>query len=147
MRSGSPQRLRVAVVGAGSSGLLLALLLQRQGHEVSLFERAPGLRSEGCGILLVAAGVEAIAAAAVPGLLEALLASGQPVQRFVIRNLRGDTIETSPVARPARTAGPADPPSRHPAGTLGSHGFGRLPVGQRAAVLAPGRLRRGRGFR
>jgi 2-polyprenyl-6-methoxyphenol hydroxylase-like FAD-dependent oxidoreductase len=35
----------------------------------------------------------------VPGLLEALLASGQPVQRFVIRNLRGDTIETSPVER------------------------------------------------
>jgi hypothetical protein len=99
MNSGSGRPLRVGVVGAGSSGLLLALLLQRQGHGVELFERAPALRTDGCGILLVSSGVEAVAAAAVPGLLEALLAGGLPVQRFVIRNLRGDTIETSPVER------------------------------------------------
>jgi 2-polyprenyl-6-methoxyphenol hydroxylase-like FAD-dependent oxidoreductase len=99
MSSGSGRRLRVGVVGAGSSGLFLALLLQRQGHWVELFERAPALRTDGCGILLVSSGVEAVAAAAIPGLLEALLAGGQPVQRFVIRNLRGDTIETSPVER------------------------------------------------
>ncbi|MFM7312988.1 MAG: FAD-dependent oxidoreductase, partial [Cyanobium sp.] len=93
------QPLRIAVVGAGSSGLLLTLLLQRQGHRVSLFERSSRLRSEGCGILLVRSGVEAIAAAAVPGLLDALLAGGRPVERFVIRNLRGDLIETSPAGR------------------------------------------------
>ena len=88
-------RLRIAVVGAGSSGLLLTLLLQRLGHHVELFERSPRLRSEGCGILLVRSGVEAIADAGIPGLLADLLAAGRPVERFVIRNLRGDLIETS----------------------------------------------------
>jgi len=87
------------VVGAGSSGLLLTLLLQRQGHHVELFERSPQLRSEGCGILLVRSGVEAIAGAGIPGLLDDLLAAGRPVEQFVIRNLRGDLIETSPAER------------------------------------------------
>ncbi|KEF42246.1 MAG: hypothetical protein ER33_06910 [Cyanobium sp. CACIAM 14] len=93
--------LRIAVVGAGSSGLLLSLLLQRQGHRVSLFERSPQLRTEGCGILLVKSGVEAVAAAAIPGLLDDLLAGGHPVQRFVFRNLRGGLIEASSAEREA----------------------------------------------
>ncbi|MCX5960309.1 MAG: FAD-dependent monooxygenase, partial [Cyanobacteria bacterium] len=84
---------------AGSSGLLLALLLQRQGHQVCLFERAPDLRPEGCGILLVRSGVEAIAAAGIPALLEEILAAGLPVSRFVVRNLRGDLINSSPAER------------------------------------------------
>lgn len=87
------------MVGAGSSGLLLTLLLQRQGHHVELFERSPQLRSEGCGILLVRSGVEAVAGAGIPGLLNDLLAAGRPVEQFVIRNLRGDLIETSPAER------------------------------------------------
>ena len=99
--SSAPTGLRIAVVGAGSSGLLLALILQRQGHRVSLFERSPRLRTEGCGILLVKSGVEAVAAAAIPGLLDDLLAGGHPVQRFVFRNLRGDLIEASPAEREA----------------------------------------------
>ena len=97
--SSAPTGLRIAVVGAGSSGLLLSLILQRQGHRVTLFERSPRLRTEGCGILLVRSGVEAVAAAAIPGLLDALLAGGHPVQRFVFRNLRGDLIEASPAER------------------------------------------------
>jgi len=90
---------RVAIVGAGSSGLLLALLLQRQGQQVCLFERAPDLRPEGCGILLVHSGLEAIAAAGIPALLEEILAAGLPVSRFVVRNLRGDLINSSPAER------------------------------------------------
>ena len=88
-------------MGAGSSGLLLALALQRQGQQVCLFEKAPELRPEGCGILLVRSGVEAIAAAGIPGLLEEILAAGLPVSRFVVRNLRGDLIESSEAEREA----------------------------------------------
>ena len=91
--------LRVAIVGAGSAGLLLALLLQRQGHQVVVFEKATQLRSDGCGILLVQAGCAALAAAGVDDLLAEVLAAGLPVQRFVVRNLRGDQIEASPVQR------------------------------------------------
>jgi len=98
--------LRIGVVGAGSSGLLLSLILQRQGHTISLFERSSQLRTEGCGILLVRSGVAAIANAGVPGLLDDLLAAGQPVRRFVFRNLRGDLIDTSPADSEA-----GEPPS------------------------------------
>jgi 2-polyprenyl-6-methoxyphenol hydroxylase-like FAD-dependent oxidoreductase len=93
--------LSVAIVGAGTSGLLLATLLHRQGHRVEVFERAERVRTDGCGILLVKSGVEAIAASAVEGLLERLLAQGLPVNRFVVRNLRGDLIESAPAERQA----------------------------------------------
>lgn len=95
----TPHPLSIAVVGAGSSGLLLSLLLQRQGHRVCLFEKAAELRAEGCGILLVRSGVEAIAAAGIDGLLDELLAAALPVSRFVVRNLRGDLINSSEAER------------------------------------------------
>lgn len=92
-------RQRIAIVGAGSAGLLLAVLLQRQGHAVTVFEKAERIRTDGCGILLVQAGCAAIAAAGLAGLLEEVQAAGLPVQRFLVRNLRGDQIEASPVER------------------------------------------------
>ena len=87
--------LRIAIAGAGSSGMLLAILLQRQGHQVSLFERAAAPRTEGCGILLVSAGVRAVAEADVPGLAERLIAAGQPVRSYHFRNLLGGTINVA----------------------------------------------------
>ena len=54
-----------------------------------------------------------MAAAAIPGLLDDLLAGGHPVQRFVFRNLRGGLIEASPAERdpeapPLPCRGPAE---------------------------------------
>ncbi|MFN9631250.1 MAG: FAD-dependent oxidoreductase [Cyanobacteriota bacterium] len=88
--------LRIAIVGAGSAGMLLAALLHRQGHQVRLFEKADRVRADGCGILLVKSGVEAIAASGLDGLLERILSRGLPVSRFVVRNLRGDLIDSTP---------------------------------------------------
>ena len=101
MPSSSPSSpiLSVAIVGAGSAGLFLAALLHRQGHRVRVFEKADRVRAEGCGILLVKSGVEAIAEGSVEGVLESLLSQGLPVSRFVVRNLRGDLIESAPAER------------------------------------------------
>lgn len=42
-RSGAPRRLRVAVVGAGPSGLAAVKELLEEGHDVACFERAPDI--------------------------------------------------------------------------------------------------------
>lgn len=99
MTPGLDAALQVAIAGAGSAGLLLAALLHRQGHQVRVFEKAERPRTDGCGILLVKSGVEAIAASGVEGLLDRVLHQGLPVSRFEVRNLRGDRIETSPAPR------------------------------------------------
>lgn len=91
--------LRIAVIGAGSTGLYLARLLLAQGHGVTVFERSPHPRTEGCGILLVSSGVEAIAAGGDAALLERVRSSGLPVRRFEVRNLRGDTISDTPATQ------------------------------------------------
>lgn len=91
--------LRVAIVGAGSAGVLLGALLHRQGHRVRVFEKAAAVRADGCGILLVKAGLEALAESGIGGLAERLVREGQPVSRFVVRNLRGDEINRSPAER------------------------------------------------
>ena len=88
--------LEIGIAGAGSAGLFLALLLEKQGHSVTLFERAPQLRCDGCGLLVIPPGLEAIAAGGDDGLLQELLTAGRAVSRFVYRNLRGVVINSSP---------------------------------------------------
>lgn len=88
---------RVGIVGAGSSGAYLASLLAQQGFQVSLFEKASYPRTDGCGILLVQAGMEALRQGN-PELCKAIINAGDPVQRFEFRNLRGDVINSEPVS-------------------------------------------------
>ncbi|MEG5034398.1 NAD(P)-binding protein [Microcoleus sp. AT3-D2] len=48
---------RIGIIGAGTSGAYLAILLIQQGFQVDLFEKAPYPRTDGCGILIVQAGM------------------------------------------------------------------------------------------
>ena len=87
---------RVGIVGAGTSGVYLARLLIQQGFQVSLFERSPQPRTEGCGIFLVQAGMIALDKGD-PEIRKAIVRAGAPVKRFEFRNLRGDMINAEEV--------------------------------------------------
>lgn len=88
---------RVGIVGAGTSGVYLASMLQQQGFQVDLFEKAAYPRTEGCGILLVQAGMRALQQGN-PQICEAIIQAGAPVSRFEFRNLRGDLINAESVS-------------------------------------------------
>jgi 2-polyprenyl-6-methoxyphenol hydroxylase-like FAD-dependent oxidoreductase len=88
---------RVGIIGAGTSGVYLASLLAEKGFQVSLFEKAPTLRTDGCGILLVQAGMEALYKGS-PEACQAIIDAGAPVTRFEFRNLRGDVFNSESVS-------------------------------------------------
>jgi 2-polyprenyl-6-methoxyphenol hydroxylase-like FAD-dependent oxidoreductase len=48
---------RIAIIGAGTAGLATAAFLGRQGHDVTVFERAQSLTAVGAGILLQPSGL------------------------------------------------------------------------------------------
>ncbi|MBD9369768.1 NAD(P)/FAD-dependent oxidoreductase [Xanthomonas sp. XNM01] len=75
--------LRIAIVGYGSAGQAAALLLSRDGHAVSVFERVPSPGPVGAGFLLQPTGLQVLWKM---GLLEQVLRHGAPVRR-----LYGDT--------------------------------------------------------
>ena len=52
------RRLNVAVAGCGPCELAAALLLERQGHDVSLFERFEAPKSIGSGLMMQPTGMQ-----------------------------------------------------------------------------------------
>jgi 2-polyprenyl-6-methoxyphenol hydroxylase-like FAD-dependent oxidoreductase len=88
---------RIGIIGAGTTGVYLASLLARQGVQVDLFEKAPYPRTDGCGILLVQAGMEALHQGN-PEICKAIINAGSPVKRFEFRNLRGDVFSSEDVS-------------------------------------------------
>lgn len=47
---GSRSTSRALVIGAGIGGLTAAVALHRQGHEVTVLERAPAIEAVGAGL-------------------------------------------------------------------------------------------------
>ena len=52
--------LKVAIIGAGVSGLCSALFLKRLGHEVTVFEKDKSIKNEGAGIQITSNGLHVL---------------------------------------------------------------------------------------
>ena len=79
---------RIGIIGAGTTGVYLAGLLKKKGYKVDLFEKSPYPRTDGCGILLVSSGMEALNQGN-PDICRKLVSLGAPVKTFEFRNLKG----------------------------------------------------------
>jgi 2-polyprenyl-6-methoxyphenol hydroxylase-like FAD-dependent oxidoreductase len=71
--------LHIAVVGAGIAGMSVAILLGRQGHRVTVFERRQPSESQGAGMLLQPVGLDALRAL---GLLATIESQGARIERI-----------------------------------------------------------------
>ena len=91
----NPGALRIGIVGAGSSGSYLAGLLKGQGHEVALFEQADQPRAEGCGIMLLADGMQALFAGN-PRICATVMKSGVSAKKFEYRNMKDAVVNFNP---------------------------------------------------
>ncbi len=88
-----PTGSRVAIVGGGLAGSLLAILLGRQGHSVDLFERRPDPRRSGRGggrsinLAISTRGIDALARA---GLADRVLEQSVPMRGRMIHPVEGE---------------------------------------------------------
>ena len=69
----------VAIIGYGTAGQALALLLARDGHRVQVFEQAPRMGPVGAGFLLQPTGLQVLWEL---GLLEAAITHGRRIERL-----------------------------------------------------------------
>ena len=79
----------IAVVGYGTGGQATALLLQRDGHRVQVFERVPQPGPVGAGFLLQPTGLQALWRM---GLLHEALRHGAQVHRLLGETASGRTV-------------------------------------------------------
>ncbi len=81
--------LRVGIIGCGTAGPALAVLLRRAGHSVEIFERAATPGPVGAGILIQPSGAAVLADL---GVLDAIASHAAPVRLLYGRNSRGRVI-------------------------------------------------------
>lgn len=81
-----PGPYRVGVVGAGVAGTALSSLLSRDGHRVTLIERAPAVGPVGAGVVLQLSGQEVLRRV---GVLEAVRPKTSPIHELYARHADG----------------------------------------------------------
>ena len=81
-----PRRFRVGVVGFGVAGAATAYLLARDGHAVTLIERAPAVEPIGAGVLLQCSGQEVLRHL---DRLDHVLAHAAPIDELYARHADG----------------------------------------------------------
>ncbi|RQH25750.1 FAD-dependent oxidoreductase [Okeania hirsuta] len=90
------QNTRIGIVGAGTTGTYLTYLLAKKGYQVDLFEKYPAPRTDGCGILLISPGMQAIHQGN-PELCYQLIEKGVPAKTFEFRNLKDEVVKQEQV--------------------------------------------------
>lgn len=83
------RKSEIAIVGCGISGLAAALLLHRQGHQITLYERFESPRPVGSGLMVQPTGLAVLAAL---GLAEETVAHGAPVDSLLGLNTEGEPV-------------------------------------------------------
>jgi salicylate hydroxylase len=81
--------LDIAVAGCGIAGLATALLLHRQGHAVTLYERFEAPRPLGSGLMIQPTGLAVLAEL---GLIGEVVGHSAPIARLYGRNTHGETV-------------------------------------------------------
>lgn len=81
--------MRVAIVGFGIGGAALSIALARDGHEVTVYERAPDPGPVGAGFLLQPSGQTVLADL---GLLDEVAAASWPIRTFHAESAPGRTL-------------------------------------------------------
>ncbi|GAA0275029.1 NAD(P)/FAD-dependent oxidoreductase [Alteraurantiacibacter aestuarii] len=82
-------RLDIAIAGCGIAGLASALLLHRQGHRVTLYDRFARPRPVGSGLMIQPTGLAVLARL---GLAQTAVARGAPIQRLHGLNREGEAV-------------------------------------------------------
>lgn len=83
------RRLDIAITGCGIAGLAAALLLHRQGHAVTLYERFDAPRPVGSGLMIQPTGLAVLARL---GLAAEVVAAGAPIDALLGLNTEGEAV-------------------------------------------------------
>lgn len=95
--------MRIAIIGGGIGGLVLANLLVRWGVQVHVFERAPVLSPQGAGLTL---GANAVRALDLLDQASAVAGAGVPITTLGIDDARGRPLVIADLSKAtSRTAG------------------------------------------